>query len=336
MLLTSLSRNTKLGEVLVLAGICISLSLGVAKAQDAEGCSDNAIVGRYQDATIAYCKVKEFDELDFLRAPLDYGALLERNATTDRSGPPWLRQQGKATEIRYALPSNRSSLEVAANYDADLKAKGFQTVYSCVDQQCLTGSFKDVYVLGEQLDPSNSLSTAYFDHARYIFAKKDQPAGTVYASVLVGEEKDTAVAFLRVLEAKPIEAAKIVAAPTEDLSSKLEVGGSANIYGILFDFDQDTVKPESKPALDEIAKVLAAKPELRLKIVGHTDDTGGQAYNLDLSTRRAASVSAALVGGYGIDPARLSFEGAGLSRPIKSNDTDEGRAKNRRVELVVQ
>jgi outer membrane protein OmpA-like peptidoglycan-associated protein len=153
---------------------------------------------------------------------------------------------------------------------------------------------------------------------------------------MAGEDKDKTVAFLRVLEAKGMDSGKVATAAPEDLSASLETAGSVNLYGILFDYDQDAVKPESKPALDEIAKVLADKPSLRLKIIGHTDNVGSAAYNLDLSTRRAANVSAALVGGYAIDPARLSFEGAGMSLPIESNDAEEGRAKNRRVELIAQ
>ncbi len=322
-----------------LIALGIALSSSLAQAQDAEGCKDNPLLGRFQGATIAYCKVKDFDELVFLQAPHDYGALLDRNATKDRSGPEWLKAQGKASEIRYELAPGTSSMEVEANYQASLKDKGFTTVFSCTDQECLTGNLRDLYLLGEQLDPTNGVSTAYADHARYILAKLDRPEGVVYASVMSGEDKDKTVAFLRILEAKGMEPSKIAApapAAAPDLSTSLEQQGSVNLYGILFDYDQDTVKPESKPALDQIAKVLADKPSLRLKIIGHTDNTGSAAYNLDLSSRRAANVSAALVGGYGIDPSRLSFEGAGMTRPIESNDTDDGRAKNRRVELVVQ
>jgi len=311
---------------------------GATWAEDAEGCRDNPVIGRFQDASISYCKFKDFDELVFLRAPHDYGALLERNATKDRSGPEWVKQQGKASEIRYDMPPGSSSLEIAANYEAEFKAKGFQISFSCADQECLAGNLRDLYLLGEQLDPTNGISTAYFDHARYIFAQLQKPDGAVYASVIAGEDKDQAVAFLRILEAKGMEPDKIAAAPAPDegISTALNEGGSVNVYGILFDYDQDTVKAESKPALDDIAKVMAAQPALRLKIIGHTDNKGGEAYNLDLSSRRAANVSAALVGGYGIDPSRLSYDGAGMSRPIESNDTEEGRAKNRRVELVVQ
>jgi OOP family OmpA-OmpF porin len=87
---------------------------------------------------------------------------------------------------------------------------------------------------------------------------------------------------------------------------------------------------------DEIAKLLQEKPELKLKIVGRTDNKGTPEYNLDLSSRRAANVVVALTGSYGIAADRLTSGGAGLTQPIASNDTEEGRAKNRRVELVAQ
>ena len=99
---------------------------------------------------------------------------------------------------------------------------------------------------------------------------------------------------------------------------------------------KDVVRPESKPALAEIAKALTAKPTLRVEIVGHTDDRGTAAYNLDLSRRRAANVEAALVREHGIAAGRLTSSGAGSGAPVASNDTEEGRAKNRRVELVAR
>jgi outer membrane protein OmpA-like peptidoglycan-associated protein len=305
-------------------------------AEDIAGSKDHPLIGRYKDASIVYYKVADFDELVFLKAPHDYGALLERNATDDRSGPEWLKLQGRATEIRYEVPAGRSSLEVLTNYDLALKAKGFETVFSCADKACFTGSMNDLYLLEQQLDPTNGLSTAYSGHARYLLAKLDRPEGHVYASVFAGEDNGQTVVFVRVLEAKSMDTDRIVAAKADEMKSTLETSGRINIYGIQFDFDQATIKPESKPTLDEIAKLLAEQPDLKLDIVGHTDGVGTEAYNLDLSNRRAGSVVAALVGTYGIDQGRLSSRGAGMSQPIASNDTDEGRAKNRRVELVAK
>jgi OmpA-OmpF porin, OOP family len=325
----------RLIRFLLAAGVLIS-GHGYARADDIEGSKDHALAGRFKESSIVYYKAKDFDELPFMRAPVDYGALLERNATDDRSGPEWLKLQGRATEIRYQIPSGRSSLEVLTNYELALKAKGFATVYSCADKSCFTGNLQDLYLLGDLLDPTNGISTAYSGHGRYLVAKLERPEGHIYVSVLAGEANDDAVAFVRVLEAKSMETDNITFVKAKELESGLEKAGSVNLYGIQFDFDKDAVKAESKPTLDEIGKLLNGKPGLRIKIVGHTDNKGTDAYNLDLSSRRAANVAAALVGGYGIDPARLTSEGAGLSRPLASNDTENGRAKNRRVELVAQ
>jgi OmpA-OmpF porin, OOP family len=103
---------------------------------------------------------------------------------------------------------------------------------------------------------------------------------------------------------------------------------------IYFDFDKATIKPVSYPVLDEVAKVMRDGPTIVVRVEGHTDDVGSDAYNARLSERRAHSVVKYLVA-KGIDPARLQAIGFGESRPIATNDTPEGRAKNRRTEFHI-
>jgi outer membrane protein OmpA-like peptidoglycan-associated protein len=107
-----------------------------------------------------------------------------------------------------------------------------------------------------------------------------------------------------------------------------------DVYGIYFDFASDKLRPESAPVLAEIAATLKNNPTWKLHVNGHTDNIGGDAYNLDLSNRRAAAVKQALVTQYQIDPARLDPQGFGATQPKESNDTLAGRARNRRVELI--
>lgn len=102
---------------------------------------------------------------------------------------------------------------------------------------------------------------------------------------------------------------------------------------INFDTDKATLRADAQPVLAEIGKLLDGDPALKLSIEGHTDDTGTPERNRELSTARARSVLGALVG-LGIDPARLASKGYGQDRPVADNGSDEGRAKNRRVELV--
>ena len=124
--------------------------------------------------------------------------------------------------------------------------------------------------------------------------------------------------------------------PVENLEQKLEASDRAEVYGIYFDFGSATIQPESEPVIHEIAALLTKNAGWKLSIEGHTDNIGGDAYNLDLSKRRAAAVKTALVDHYRVAADRLTTAGFGPSRPKESNDTLAGRARNRRVELVRQ
>jgi outer membrane protein OmpA-like peptidoglycan-associated protein len=126
-----------------------------------------------------------------------------------------------------------------------------------------------------------------------------------------------------------------VVANAEALKNGLAESGHAEIQGIFFDFNKSEVKPESQPALQEVVKLLQGSPALKVWVVGHTDNVGTADFNVTLSNARAAAVVKALVAA-GIDARRLTPHGDGPYAPVATNATDEGRAKNRRVELVVQ
>jgi outer membrane protein OmpA-like peptidoglycan-associated protein len=123
-------------------------------------------------------------------------------------------------------------------------------------------------------------------------------------------------------------------ADAEALLADLERVGHVVLGGIFFDTDEAVVKPESQAALTEIASLLEANPGVTAFIVGHTDMTGDLEHNLDLSNARAAAVIEALVADHGISPERLTPRGVGPLAPVASNETETGRALNRRVELV--
>jgi len=124
--------------------------------------------------------------------------------------------------------------------------------------------------------------------------------------------------------------------PVPRIEQSLQQTGRAEVYGIYFDFGSDRIRSESEPVLREIAQTMNDNPSWKLTVEGHTDNMGGDSYNLDLSNRRAAAVKRALVIRYHIASDRLSPVGYGATRPKESNDTLEGRARNRRVELERQ
>jgi len=120
----------------------------------------------------------------------------------------------------------------------------------------------------------------------------------------------------------------------DDMSKALADSGRVVLYGIYFDIDQDRIRNDSNPMLKEIAKLLSTDPQLNIRVVGHTDNQGKPEYNLDLSRRRAATIVRELTSKYSIAANRLDSFGCGLYAPVAPNDSEEGRAKNRRVELI--
>lgn len=130
--------------------------------------------------------------------------------------------------------------------------------------------------------------------------------------------------------------AQTIEANADVFSNDLKNTGRAAVYGIYFDTGRADLKPESEPALAEIARLLKQRASLRLHVIGHTDNVGDMAMNMDLSKRRAAAVAQALATRHGVAAARLRPDGVGPLAPVASNKTEEGRARNRRVELVEQ
>ena len=119
-----------------------------------------------------------------------------------------------------------------------------------------------------------------------------------------------------------------------DMRNKLLTEGKLVSYGIYFDVNKDIVKPESYGTLKGIADVLTENPDVKVKIVGHTDSDGADAANLDLSKRRGAAVKTELVSNFGIDASRLETDGMGETKPVAPNDSPVNKALNRRVELI--
>lgn len=125
-----------------------------------------------------------------------------------------------------------------------------------------------------------------------------------------------------------------IATGLPDVRNKLLTEGKLVTYGIYFDVNKDVVKPESYGTLKGIAAILNEVPDVKVKIVGHTDSDGADAANLDLSKRRAASVKAELVKSFNVNGDRLVTDGMGESQPVAPNDTPVNKAMNRRVEFI--
>ena len=135
---------------------------------------------------------------------------------------------------------------------------------------------------------------------------------------------------------KEIALTQDVVASAAEMSNGLTNSGHSVVNGILFDTGKADVKPESAAALEEVVKLLKQNAAMKVYVVGHTDNVGALASNVDLSKRRAAAVVQMLSTKYGVAADRLQSFGAGPYAPLASNDNEAGRTLNRRVELVKQ
>ena len=322
--MTNTVRRTmpeKLGTRAVWVISLLFLSAGLPAAQDAdvEGSKDHPLISRYSGSIITEYEQKEYDEFALPLGPAkDYtfakSQLLE----------------GKWTRIIYDAPKGRSLLEVYRNYESALQRAGFQTLFACANQAC--GESSEV-----KLNPAVEDRWAPYDWPnRHLSAKLARSTGDVYVSLhALNVDNSLPEVTLHIIEVKPMETA-MVTVNAASLASDITRTGHASVYGIYFDTGKADVKPESDATLKEIAKLLRQDINLKLYVVGHTDNQGTLETNMDLSMRRANTVVQALSSRYGVAVARLKALGDGPSAPVASNDSEDGRAKNRRVELVKQ
>jgi OmpA-OmpF porin, OOP family len=300
----------------------LAAAVGSAQPADIPNSSDHPLVTRYPGSVIVKYGYSEFDE-----AMLPLGKA-NRDGKFDKSQ----HLEGKVTRIGYEAPAHRSILETYRNYESALLKSGFQILWSCVNNEgCGSSGPTEVASFGAE-------DWSWGAGHRYLVAKSPRTTGDAYVSLHVGQwsNPDTGASIvLYVVEVKPMEGG-LVTVDAAALANDITTTGHSAVYGIYFDTAKADVKPESDAALKEIAKLLQETPRLKLFVVGHTDNVGGLASNMDLSKRRADAVVSALTAKYGVAAARLVAQGAGPLAPVSSNDAEEGRAKNRRVELVQQ
>jgi len=237
----------------------------------------------------------------FIRAYV-YSKYDSAKFTTGRNTSAFKVIEGEKFFIAYKLKQGSapgSALETVRNYENAVKSKGGTVVY-------------------DEINGGSAFSTLRFS----------QNGSTIWLMV----EAWTVDYQMTIIKVKDMEQQVTVDAAA--MENSLADSGKVALYGIFFDTAKSDLKPESIPAIEQIAKMLNEKPELKVYIVGHTDMVGDAASNVKLSQARAQSVINELVKNHGIAATRLLAFGAGPYAPIASNRTDDGRAKNRRVELV--
>jgi OmpA-OmpF porin, OOP family len=213
--------------------------------------------------------------------------------------------EGHRLYLNYYLKENvqtTSGLQIVRNYTNAIKKLGGQLVYEWED-----------------------------GGAYYVTLKLVKNGQEVWAQVSGG---GNGMYFLNIIEKEAME--QDVVADANSMANSIKETGKVALYGIYFDTGKAILKPESEAALQEIAKLVKADPGLKLYVVGHTDNTGGFDANMKLSIDRASAVVSALVSKHSVSAAILKPCGDGPTAPVATNETEEGKALNRRVELVKQ
>jgi len=305
----------------------------LVRAKDPEG------VKRYEGSVLLAHQDPKYDE---------YYASTDKQRDFGKKNPfgsGAMKLEGHVERWSYLVPSvDCTSLEVFKNYRDEFKRLGLEVVYApAADEAGWLGPTYDNYADKAGLGQILSYNEA---EEHYLIAKTTDAQPTYYVlfvtayadGVIPGKleslvKKKVPLVQLDIIRPSAMEE-KMVFVKAEEMQAGLEKSGHIALYGLLFDTDKDTLKSESLPSLEEVAKLLKNNPSLKLYVVGHTDNQGSADYNLDLSQRRAKSIAKALVSQYGIDAKRLYGHGAGLFSPVASNASEKGRAKNRRVELV--
>lgn len=254
-------------------------------------------------------------------APVDEAGGIDANL------PATLTLDGELTRLLLQAPAPPG--EILAHHRTSLKKQDFEILYQCKNAAC--GAAFAAAAPGRRAFPRRFAAAG---GGYYLAARLNRGIHDVYVSVHSVAQDGGALTRVDVVEVQPRQLAALTIT-AEQLARQLQESGRVALYGIYFDTESARLQPASKPTLREIARLLENKPDLRLLVVGHTDTRGGFEYNIELSRRRAHSVVEALASDYGVSRARLKPWGVGFTSPAASNATPEGRASNRRVELVV-
>ena len=358
-----LQRNARywLAGVLGLGLIAVTWADATIPKADIAGAKDHPSIGRFSGSMIVSYELKEFDELKLPLSPLKPVAdKNRRDAHNNMVFEPTQTKalEGRRTHLVYLLPENIAPLQAVRNYQNEITAKGGKLLFECKANECGGDAGRSSeggggnQSLSMFLWPESNIKDKAFTNgncaqtlriADQRYAAFELPNNKAFVSVLAYSGKDggnyckaftnRTIVVVDVMELKAMEQ-KMVTVKAEEMVQAINTQGRVALYGLYFDTAKAEVKPESKDTLEQIARLLKNASKLKLLVVGHTDNVGEFSGNMDLSKRRAESVVNALVSQYKVDRKRLTSVGVSFASPIASNDTEDGKAKNRRVELV--
>ena len=324
----------KISMFFVAAVLMTTFSLYAQRTTDIQGSKDHPLVSRFTGAVIEFYKETKWGS---------YKLPVDDNGKIDWKKPKEL--EGKVTRIQYTVSPDNNSEFVLQNYKSAFKKAGFIVLISIANEEL--GESDRPHTWGDKYYATggyyNGLNNGKFgmgiglpiwknNHA-FIAAKINQGGKDIYAVIYaVVDEKYTLITE-DIVEVEAVETGMVSA---ENISKAILSSGHIAVYDILFESGKSEIKQESSAALKNIAEYMNSNAAKKFFIVGHTDNTGNFEAAIILSENRAKAITNELVTKYGVKPEQLKARGVASLAPIESNLTKEGRAKNRRVEIVEQ
>lgn len=267
----------------------------------------------------------------------------------DKGKPVLQAHDGRISNRLYWGPAGRSPVEVFRNYQQALKDAGFEFLYACETVKCEADKVQPLIQrlprtaqwVGKDSLTESTFNSGSQPNFHYLSARKTGPGGVTYVTVaLVGGATGAPVLgrvrqFIQIVEPAQVDMGKVTV-DANAIQGGLKRDGKIALYDVTFDTNKATLRPQSDAQLEQMAQALKAAPTLNVFIVGHTDNQGELQRNTTLSQQRADAVVQALSTRFGIAPARMLGRGVANLAPVASNDSEQGRARNRRVELVLR
>ena len=333
-------RMKKFPILMQIAGLMLVTTMASAT----EPGPDDPLVSRFSGTVMIAHRERAYDAVS-----LPVG-IVPRDAYSTRTGwvPDILREleislEGRVSWIAYRAPENRSTLEIFRNYQQALLADGFAVRFECAGADGCgprMGSHVTDNVLPHGfLQRQHTLrpSLTMPGNPRAMLLERSNEDGVDHVFLYITDRQRPTI-FQVVVEGVPMQTGLVETGvrSADELQESLTVEGKAIVEGIFFEHDSAELRDESREALIQMAELLETNPDIEVLVVGHTDNQGSFEYNEDLSMRRANAVHQALVRDHGIASGRMSAKGASFMAPIASNAREEGRALNRRVELVLK
>jgi len=324
----------------IIVPIIIMLNINTLLADsDMSKSKDHSKIPRIEGTTIIGFAESDYDEGVFIKGSSSYDLSLEK-------------VEGKRTRILYVAPKNLSPLGILRNYQKAFDNLGkVNKIYSCKDTKCPRNLDIDfIWRSTNQIANNIKKQKGYLydgDSYQVYWYGTVSSATSLYhislhSTIILRRtssgpyEKRIAehsVIYLEITEVTDFKPS-LVTITAKDINSKISEKGHISLYGIHFDLNNDKLKHESNLAIEQIAQALKKDVDLNIYVVGHTDNQGSLKHNKDLSERRAKSVVEKLISEYKVDGKRIIPKGVGSLAPISTNNTKEGRALNRRVDLV--